>query len=69
MLTPGQVSGRFESCTKNMRIIRVITTILIVLMMMVVGFFLYGARDDEASVVGFSAMEAVYLLALVSIWA
>lgn len=52
-----------------MFILRVATTVLIMLFMLIIGWFLLSTKvSDKASVVGFSAMEITYIMALICVW-
>lgn len=53
-----------------MSALKIITTTLICILMLTILWFCKGLawKNDKASVIGFSFMEIVYILSLISMW-
>ena len=48
---------------------RVVTTTLITIMMLVIGWFLFNTKiKNKASLIGFTAMEIIYFMAIIAMW-
>ena len=47
---------------------RILATVLAIVMILIIGWFMYRAPKDKATVIGFSFMEITYLLCLIGMW-
>ena len=47
---------------------KITASILAIMMFLIVGWFMYHAPRDKATMIGFSLMEITYILCLIGMW-
>ena len=47
---------------------KIVASFLLIMMFLIVGWFMYHAPRDKATMIGFSLMEITYILCLIGMW-